>query len=128
MSVKIEWNEQQFMDRMKEILAENAAVVGKFCEEDARKRLLAIKDPERGSKYRQNYIARELTHTVEVLPKEVVVTVGLPPGKRRQSGGFTQHVGFYIEMGSRTWGQNPYIRPAVFQNKKQIVDMLLGRS
>ena len=124
--MKLDWKPDKFKEEIKAKLVANAEIVGKFVEEDARRRLLAIKYPERGSAYRQQYVAREITHEVEALPNEVVISVGLPPGKRRQTGGFTRHVGFYIEMGSATWPANPYLRPSVFSNAKHILALLRG--
>lgn len=102
-------------------LTANAEIVGKFVETDARRRLLAITEPEWGAGYRQEIVARLLRYEVETSRREVIIRVGVAPGS---SG---RHHGFYIEMGSSTAPAHPFLRPAVFENAARIVALLAGK-
>ncbi len=101
-------------------LVANGEIVGKFVESDARRRLLAIRDPDWGANYRRLVVGRLLTNVVEKSPNEVTITVGVRTGPRGA------HHGFFIEFGSRTAGAHPFLRPAVFENGRQIVALLSG--
>ena len=122
----VKWQAEAFKKRLMADLVANARLAGKFVEEDARRRVLAIPDPEWGAGHR-SYVARLLTSVVEQESKAVVIKVGLPPGRKTKSGQVTRHLGFYIEMGSRTAPAHPFLRPAVFQNGAKIVALLAGR-
>ena len=102
-------------------LAANGEIVGEFVEAEARRRLLDIKDPAWGQGYREQIVSRLLTNQVETKSNEVVITVGVAKGK----GG--SHHGYYIELGSKTAAAHPFLRPAVFDNGKKIVQLLSGR-
>lgn len=126
MAGRLIWRPDRFKRDLDGKLVENGQLVGKFVEEDARRRLLAISEPDWGAGHR-NYVARLLTNTVEKERNAVVIKVGLPPGRTTKTGKRTRHLGFYIEMGSRSAAAHPYLRPAVFQNAKTIVALLAGR-
>ncbi|OGC95311.1 MAG: hypothetical protein A2W25_05185 [candidate division Zixibacteria bacterium RBG_16_53_22] len=115
------WRPNDFKKKLISELAENAEIVGKFVETDARQRLLAIKDPAWGLAYRSKLVSRLLGYTVEVKPNEVVITVGVRPSSEGR------HHGFYIEMGSKTAPAHPYLRPAVFMNAAKILALLRGK-
>ena len=115
------WKADEFKKKLSGDLASNAEIVGKFCEEDARRRLLAINDPKWGAKYRSQIVARLLTYEVETKSKEVIIRVGV---RATSSGRFH---GFFIEFGSRTAPAHPFLRPAVFQNAARIVALLSGK-
>ena len=115
------WKADEFKKKLSGDLAANAEIVGKFCEEDARRRLLAINDPKWGAKYRSQIVARLLTYEVETKSKEVIIRVGV---RATSSGRFH---GFFIEFGSRTAPAHPFLRPAVFQNAARIVALLSGK-
>lgn len=115
------WKPDSFKKKLVAELVENAEIVGKFVEQDARKRLLAISDPRWGEAYRSKLIARLLTY--EVMTSAMTVTINV--GVRTSSSG--SHHGFYIEMGSQTAPAHPFLRPAVFQNGKRIVALLSGK-
>lgn len=102
-------------------LSENAEIVGKFVETEARRRLYAISDPEWGEKYRRLIVGRLLTFVVEREAKAVVITVGVAGGEKGR------HYGFYIETGTKRQPAHPWLRPAVFENARQIVALLAGR-
>ena len=68
-----------------------------------------------------------LTHVVRILANAVDIRVGMrtrPIGMKSPGADST---GFYIEVGSRTAPAQPYLRPAVFQNAREIVRLLAGR-
>ena len=102
-------------------LESNGAIVGKFVETEARRRLYAISVPEWGEKYRRLIVGRLLTFVVTREPKAVVITVGVAGGPKGR------HHGFWIEIGTRKQPAHPYLRPAVFDNAREIVALLAGR-
>jgi hypothetical protein len=122
----LKWNPTEFKKKLISELAENGEIVGKFVENDARRRLLAIKDPEWGKGHR-NYVSRLLTNVVETVHNAVVIKIGLPPGKTTKEGKPTRHLGFYIEMGDAHHAAHPYLRPAVFMNAAKILKLLSGK-
>jgi len=117
----LDWKPDQFRKQLLTDLTANGEVVGKFCEEDARRRLLAINDPKWGAKYRSQVVARLLTYEVETKPKEVIIKVGV------RASGSGRHHGFFIEFGSRTAPAHPFLRPSVFMNASRIVALLSGK-
>jgi len=117
----VTWKPDALKKQLVADLAENAEIVGKFVETEARRRLLAISDPKWGEAYRSQLVARLLTYEVKTSPKEVTINVGV----RTSSSG--SHHGVYIEMGSRTAPAHPFLRPAVFQNAAKIVALLSGK-
>lgn len=120
-SFTLDWKPEALRKQLVADLAENGEIVGKFCETEARRRLLAITDPKWGEKYRTALVSRLLTYEVETLANEVVINVGV----RRTSA--ESHHGLYIEVGSRTAGPHPFLRPAVFENASKIVALLAGK-
>lgn len=115
------WEPEKFKAELLETLAANGEIAGQFVETDARRRLTAIETPEWGKKYRQRLVARLLRYEVERGKNEVIIRVGVATSK---SG---THHGFYIELGSKTAPAQPFLRPAVFENARKIVALLLGR-
>jgi len=126
MSFTLKWHPEKFKKELVSELIANGEIVGKFVEEDARRRVLAIGDPEWGARHR-SYVSRLLTNMVEQEGNAVVIKVGLPPAKKTDSGTATRHLGFYIEMGSAKHAPHPYLRPAVFENAAKIIALLEGR-
>lgn len=124
MSVRLEdWQPKRVEKMVEDQLLSRAEDVGKFVETEARKRLYQIKTPDtkRDRNYR-HYLAKFiLTHRVEQEVKAVVIRVGMKIGKQGQT-----HHGFYIETGSRTAPAQPYLRPAVLNNTREIMQMLKG--
>jgi len=115
------WKPESFKKQLIADLVQNGEIVGKFVETEARRRLLAIRDPEWGEAYRSKLVARLLTYEVKTSPKEVTINVGV-----RTSSSGSWH-GYYIELGSSKFGPHPFLRPAVFQNAAKIVALLSGR-
>lgn len=122
MTVKFKnWNPEKVKRMVKDRLLENGEDVGSYVEGDARRRLLAINDPEWGAGYRRYVVGRLLTHTVEEKANSVDISVGVAASSD------SKHHGFYIEVGSHSAPAHPFLRPAVFQNGRVIVRMLEGR-
>jgi HK97 gp10 family phage protein len=119
--IKIDWDPGAFKKVLIQDLTKNGEIVGEFVESDARRRLLAISDPAWGRGYREGVVSRLLTNQVEAKNNEVKITVGVEKSK---SG---SHHGFYIELGSSTAPAHPFLRPAVFQNAKEIISLLEGK-
>lgn len=127
--IELDWQPEKFKAALRERLVANGAIVGKYVETEARRRLLALDDirvelPGRkpyygGAAYRA-YVAGLLGYEVESLPDEVVIRVGVRAGK---SG--TRH-GLYIELGTQAFAPRPYLRPAVLENKGRILALLRG--
>jgi len=119
--VKLTWTPKEVKKMVKDVLLERGPDVGMFCETDARRRLDAITDPDtkRDKNYRRYLSEQILTNTVEEDGDDVVIRVGMKVGKAGQ-----QHHGFYVETGSSTAPAHPFLRPAVFQNGKDIVGLL----
>lgn len=102
-------------------LESNGEIVGKFVETEARRRLYGIAEPAWGEKYRRQIVGRRLTYVVQREAKAVIITVGVRAGEKGR------YYGFWIELGSKTSPAHPYLRPAVFDNARQIVALLAGR-
>lgn len=115
------WHPERVKQAALDELMGNAEAVGKFVESDARRRLYAIEVPEWGERYRRLIVGRQLTFVVEREPKAVVITVGVAGGEKGR------YYGYYIEVGSATSPAHPYLRPAVFDNARDIVALLAGR-
>lgn len=112
------WTPEQVKKAILDRVEQNANDAGSFVEADARRRLMAIKEPEWGQGYRRSIVASLLTYVVERGDNEVVVSVGVKAGKS------SRRHGFYIETGSKTMPAQPFLRPAVFENGRKIVGLL----
>jgi hypothetical protein len=115
------WQPEVVVEMVKKSLRKNAPMVGKFVEDDARRRLDAIREPsdKRSVNYR-NYLSKYiLTHSVEEDNKGITILIGMKIGKSGQT-----HHGFYIETGSRTAPAQPYLRPALFENGREVESIL----
>ena len=120
----VHWYANKVKDAVVNKLMANAPDTGHFIESDARQRLDAIKTPDtpRDKNYRFYLSKFMLTHVVEKIGDHAfVIAVGMRIGKDGQ-----QHHGFYIETGSSTAPAHPYLRPAVLQNPRDIIQLLLG--
>jgi HK97 gp10 family phage protein len=119
-----EWNADKVREAAANLLFEHAPQTAKFIEDDARKRLEAITTPDtpRDKNYRWYLAKWILTSAVEKTGNdEFVIAVGMKIGKDGQ-----RHHGFYIETGSSTAPAHPFLRPAVTQNARDIIRMLIG--
>ena len=115
------WDAGAVKNMAKSVILSHAEDVGMFVETEARRRLDAIEDPDtkRDKNYRFYLSKFMLTNVVEDNEADVLIRVGMKIGKQGQT-----HHGFYIETGSSTAAAHPYLRPAVFENGKDIVKML----
>lgn len=113
----ITWTPDKFKAALLDQLAERGETVGKYVETDARRRLHNIREPEWGRGYREEIVSRLLAYAVEKKANEVAITVGVAKG----NGG--SHHGYYIELGSSTAPAQPFLRPAVFQNRRNIISI-----
>ena len=126
-----EWRQREVLEFVKDNLAEQGEIVGKFVEDEARRRLVAITDPEWGVNYRQKVVARLLTNVVEKTATGVIIWVGVRQGPKGRDHGL------WIELGTRSTvvdgkrrpghPAHPYLRPAVFENARKIVLLLGGK-
>lgn len=117
------WQPEKVRAFVVDELVENGEIAGKFVETEARARLHAIKDPDWGEKYRTMIVGRKLTYAVIKEPKAVIIRVGVRMGKDEKGRWY----GFYIATGTRRRAAHPYLRPAVFQNRRKIVALLAGK-
>lgn len=120
-----------------EAIMSRAGDVGKFVETEARRGLEAISTPDtpRDKNYRAFLSNQILTHKIEQRDKEIIIIVGMKntviyksrkkgeKGKLQTKTGLNKY-GFYVEIGSRKAPAHPYLRPAVFNNAREIVGML----
>lgn len=120
------WSPQKVRAEVIDNLMANGEIAGEFIESEARRRLLAIREPEWGAGYREKLVARLLTNQIERGNNEVVITVGVTESKSRRGEASRKH-GLYIELGSKTAPAQPFLRPAVFENGAKIVALLEGR-
>jgi len=115
------WRPEQVREAAIGELMANGEIVGKFVESEARRRLQAIKEPAWGERYRTLIVGRLLTFVVEREPKAVVITVGVKGGEKGR------YYGFWIETGTQRQPAHPFLRPAVFENAREIVALLAGK-
>ena len=118
MSTIAEWNQAEVIAAARAQVAENLAVAGKIVEVDARRRLLRIKAPEFGLKYRRILALYRLTSYMTAKKNEITAHIGIPRGPR---GG---DYGFWIEIGSRTAPAQPWLRPALMTKLRDIEELL----
>lgn len=118
---KIVWNQREVIEAIAVEVASNMETAAKVVEVDARRRLLGIKEPERGRPYRRVLALYRLTSMVVRDGLEIDGLIGIPPGAK---GG---DYGFWIEKGSRTAPAQPWLLPALLTNLKAIMGMLAGK-
>ena len=121
MSTIAEWNQRKVVAAVKAELTANMEIAATVVEVDARRRLLAIVEPEFGRAYRRVLALYRLISRVVVEENAVEGQIGIPPGK--EGGDY----GFWIEVGSHTYAAQPWLRPALVENFKDILKLLAGR-
>jgi hypothetical protein len=117
--VILHWYPEAFKRELLKQVANNGEYVGQFVKSEAQQNLRAITDPDWGRQYR-GYVASLMAYTIEIKPREVVITVGVRIG-------YTRWHGFYIEMGTHRRAEHPFLRPAVFDNRQRIAALIQGR-
>jgi hypothetical protein len=120
-SVIAKWQPGVVVEAVKEKLMENMELVCKVVEVDARRRLLAIQDPKFGRGYRRILAMFKLTSFVEVDDRTVTGHIGIPKAEKGSD------YGFWIEIGSKTAPAHPWLRPALLNNKRDILKLLGGQ-
>jgi len=121
MSTIAEWNQRKVVEAVKAEVAANMEIAATVVEVDARRRLLAIVEPEFGRGYRRVLALYRLISKVVVGENAIEGQIGIPPGK--EGGDY----GFWIETGSHTYAAQPWLRPALMDNLKDILRLLVGR-
>jgi hypothetical protein len=116
-----EWRQAAVIEEIAAEVEANMEIAAKAVEVDARRRLLKIKDPEFGTKYRKVLALFRLTSFVKRVGGEIWGLIGIPPGEKGSS------YGFYIETGSTTAPAQPWLRPALLTNLKNVIGLLSGR-
>jgi hypothetical protein len=116
-----EWNQRKIVTAVKAEVAANMEIAAAVVEVDARRRLLRIVEPEFGRAYRRVLALYRLISRVVIGENAVEGQIGIPPGK--ESGDY----GFWIEVGSHTYAAQPWLRPALMDNLKDIIKLLAGR-
>jgi hypothetical protein len=117
----VEWRAREVTAQIAEQVAEDMATAGKMVEVDARRRLLAIREPEFGQGYRRVLALYRLISFVMRELSTITAYIGIPPGEEGSD------YGFWIEVGSRTAPANPWLRPALLTNLKNVMNLLSGR-
>lgn len=120
MTVK-NWNPQAVRDLITNTLTAGLDMAGKFVEDEARARLRKITQPDtkRDVNYRRYLADYILKHVTEVDGKDLVTRIGMRIGDDGQT-----HHGFYIETGSSTAPAQPFLRPALFHNARDVISIL----
>lgn len=116
-----EWRQDAVIEEIAGGVEANMTVAAKVVETDARRRLLKIREPEFGTKYRKLLALFRLTSFVKRVGNEVWALIGIPPGEKGSS------YGYYIEVGSSTAPAHPWLRPALLTNLRNIMGLLSGR-
>ncbi|MBN1248468.1 MAG: hypothetical protein JXC32_12470 [Anaerolineae bacterium] len=115
-----EWRQREVVEAVKAYVTDGMETAAKVIEEDARKNLLRVREPEFGVGYRRVLALYRLTSLVKAAGMVIEAQIGIPRGEK---GG---DYGFWIETGSKTAGAHPWLRPALAKNLRNIVG-LLGR-
>lgn len=119
------WRQKEFMDVVHANLVKRMGTVGKFVETEARRRLEGIQTPKKGTNYRRQILARRLTYVVKEEQMAVTAYVGIKMGTKPVAGAET--MGLYVELGSHTAPPQPFLRPAVLENKREITELIGGK-
>lgn len=117
MSVIREWRQREVIEEIMIQVEADLATAAKVVEVDARRRLLAIHDPEWGRGYRKLLALFRLISFVE--RDGMVVEAGIGMTGRKEGW-----LGFYIEVGSKTAPAHPWLRPALLTNLDNILALL----
>ena len=117
MSMIREWRQREVIEEIMVQVESSLEVAAKMVEVDARRRLLAIHDPEWGRGYRKLLALFRLISFVERDSKAVEASIGMTGRKEGW-------LGFYIEVGSKTAPAHPWLRPALLTNLESILALL----
>ncbi len=112
------WDDKAFKRKTEDEIILRMATAAKLVEESARSKLLGIQNPKKGREKHRRYVAGLLTHEVTKERKEIRARIG-PRATSR-----SRYYGLYIEIGSSKFPANPYLRPALAENHKRIIQVL----
>ena len=121
MSAVAEWRQREVVAAVRAEVKGNMELAVKVVEVDARRRLLAIQDPEFGRGYRRILALFRLISFVEEERDAITGRVGIPKGEK---GG---DYGFWIEIGSKTAPAQPWLRPSLMLNLDDLMKVLAGQ-
>jgi hypothetical protein len=117
----LNWHADKFKKELIQKLMVNAQDAGDFVATDARRRLLAQKEMPKWEKYRAAMVAKNIDCEIEFIPPNIIeIRVGVKTTDR------SKRHGLFIELGRYNHPANPFLRPAVFNNSRRIVQILLS--
>lgn len=116
----VRWNARKVVDQVADTIERNMEDAVHLVYVDARHRLLAIREPEFGAKYRKFLALYRLKAIVRRESRAIEGAVGMPPGKEGS------YYGFYIETGSKTAPAHPWLRPALMTNLRDVMWIIAG--
>lgn len=117
------WTPDEVKKMVVERIEPGMDMAGKFVEDQARRKLDGIKNPDtkRDKNYRAYLSGWVLTHTVEAINGGLLTRIGMQIGQQGQ-----RFHGFYIETGSSKIAAQPYLRPALFNNISDVLGIIVG--
>lgn len=121
-NIELDWRADNVARWTAEQVENRIGLAARYIEQDARRRLEAIADPEWGRGYRTQIVGRLLTSFVERAGKNILGHVGV----RVAGGQGGEYHGYYIELGSSTAPAHPWLRPALLENRDAILSLFRG--
>lgn len=115
-----EWRQDAVVEEVAAEVEQNMETAAKVVEVDARKNLLRISDPEWGAAYRKMLALYRLTSFVTRQGLMIEAGIGIPGGKKGSD------YGFWIEIGSHTAKAHPWLRPALLNNLRNLLQIITG--
>lgn len=113
----LEWYPKQVVADVRAEVRDILETAGEVVRVDARSNLLRVKEPEFGKKYRAILALYRLKSILVEDRNSIEVKIGIPKGEKGD------RYGYYIELGSSTAPANPWIRPALDKNLKNIMQL-----
>jgi len=117
-----DWNPQGVKASVAEQVAKDMEVACKLVETQARANLMAISTPASGRGYRRKVLAPRVKYEIEMGKDFVEGRVGILRGRHNE-----YHGAYYIEIGTRRYPAHPWLRPAVFNNAREIMLIIAGK-
>lgn len=116
-----EWRSREVVEAVRAEVTSNMEAAAKVVEVDARRRLLAIREPEFGRAYRRVLALFRLTSFVTSDSNVIEGKIGIPAGEKGSD------YGYWIETGSKSAPAQPWLRPALLTNLRDIIALLGGK-
>ena len=117
-----DWNPQGVKASVAEQVAKDMEVACKLVETQARANLMSISTPASGRGYRRKVLAPRVKYEIEMGKDFVEGRVGILRGRHNE-----YHGAYYIEIGTRRYPAHPWLRPAVFNNAREIMLIIAGK-